>query len=135
MNFPFLSVITFTPAIAAVLLLMLPKERKTEARVLAAAASFVSMALSFWIYFAYDRSQAGFQFVEQIPWIPAIGASYHVGVDGISLPLILLNGVVLFTGVLVSWGIDDRPNYFFAFFFLVGVGIPPYRFKVYRLRR
>lgn len=123
MDFPFLSVITFTPAVAAVLLLMLPKERKTEARMVAAAASFISMALSIWVYFAYDRTQAGFQFVEQTAWIPSIGVSYHVGVDGINLPLVLLNGVVLFTGVLVSWGIDDRPNYFFAFLFLVATGV------------
>ncbi len=123
MDFPFLSVITFTPAVGAILLLLLPKERKTEARVLAAATSFISMALSIWVFFTYDRTLAGFQFVEQVDWIPAIGASYHVGVDGISLPLLLLNGVVAFTGVLVSWGVDDRPNLFFAFLFLVVSGV------------
>ncbi len=123
MDFPFLSVITFTPAVAAILLLLLPKDKKTEARVIAAAASFFSMALCFWVFFTYDRSLGGFQFVEQVNWLPAIGASYHVGVDGISLPLLLLNGVVAFTGVLISWGIDDRPNYFFAFLFLVVTGV------------
>jgi len=123
MNFPFLSVITFTPAVGTVLLLLLPRERKTEARMLAAAAAFISMALSVWVYFSYDRSLGGLQFVEQAAWIPAVGASYHIGVDGISLPLLLLNGVVLFAGVLVSWGVDDRPNHFFAFLFLVGTGV------------
>lgn len=123
MDFPFLSVIAFTPAVAAILLLLLPKESKTEARVIAAASSFFALVLALWVYFTYDRSAAGFQFVEQVNWIPAIGASYHVGVDGISLPLLLLNCVVAFTGVLISWGIDDRPNYFFAFLFLVVTGV------------
>ncbi|MBN1954519.1 MAG: NADH-quinone oxidoreductase subunit M [Anaerolineae bacterium] len=123
MNFPLLSVITFTPALAAVVLLMLPKDRKDEARVIAAVASFFTMALCIWAYFSYDRAAGGFQFVEQVDWIPAIGTTYHVGVDGISLPLLLLNGVVAFTGVLISWGVDDRPNLFFAFLFLVVTGV------------
>lgn len=120
---PFLSMLTFTPAVVAVILLLLPEGRKNEARWLAAGAGFISMLLSIWVYLAYDRAQGGFQFVEQIPWIPVIGASYHVGVDGVSLPLVLLNGVVLFCGVLVSWGIEDRPHYFLAFLLLVASGV------------
>jgi NADH-quinone oxidoreductase subunit M len=123
MNFPFLSIIIFAPAAGAVLLLLLPEERHAEIRMLAAATAFISMVLSIWVYFAYDRSQAGFQFVEQAAWIPAFGASYHVGVDGINLPLVLLTGVVLFTGVLISWGIDDRPREFFVFLLLLTSGV------------
>ncbi len=123
MNFPFLGIIVFAPALGTALVLLMPKERKTEVRVLAAVAAFIPMALSTWVYLAYDRSQAGFQFVERTSWIPAIGAWYHVGVDGINLPLILLAGVALFTGVLISWGIDDRPREFFAFLLLLSTGV------------
>jgi NADH-quinone oxidoreductase subunit M len=123
MQFPILSVIVFTPIITALLLLLIPGERKTEVRVAALAAAFIAMSLSIWVYFSYDVSKGGYQFVEKYPWLPMLGISYHIGVDGISVPLVLLTGVVMFTGVLISWGIDDRPREFFAFLFILATGV------------
>jgi NADH-quinone oxidoreductase subunit M len=98
--FPFLSVIIFTPIISGLLILLIPGERKTEIRVTALAA-----------------------FIEKYEWFSAFGISYFVGVDGISTPLILLTGIVMFTGVLISWGMDDRPREFFAFIFILASGV------------
>ncbi len=123
MNFPFLSVITFTPMAAALLILMLPADRKTEVRVTALAAGVFATILSLYVYFAYDQSVGGFQFVEQHTWVPQFGISYLVGVDGVSLPLVLLTAIVMLTGVLISWGIDDRPREFFAFLFILATGV------------
>jgi NADH-quinone oxidoreductase subunit M len=81
------------------------------------------MLLSAWVYFSYDMAAGGYQFVEKFAWLPALGISYHVGVDGIGAPLVLLTGVVMFTGVLISWGIDDRPREFFAFLFILATGV------------
>src|SRR3970040_1864339 len=106
MPFPFLSVITFTPMAAALLILMLPGERKTEVRVTALAAGIFATLLSVFVYFAYDAQRGGYQFVEQYDWVTQLGISYHVGVDGMSVPLVLLTAVVMLTGVLISWGID-----------------------------
>jgi NADH-quinone oxidoreductase subunit M len=123
MQFPVLSVIVFVPVIAGVIILLLPKERLTEIRMAALAAAFIAMALAAWVYFSYDVASAGYQFVEEYQWLPALGISYHVGVDGISAPLVLLTGVVMFTGVLISWGLDDRPREFFAFLFILATGV------------
>jgi NADH-quinone oxidoreductase subunit M len=134
MNFPVLSVITFTPVVAALIILMLPAQRKNEARAVALAAAAFALLLSFWVYFSYDKTTAGYQFVEQYNWLPALGISLHFGVDGISAPLVLLTGVVMFTGVLISWGaldesqhlsagIQDRPREFFAFLFILASGV------------
>ncbi|HET7010595.1 MAG TPA: NADH-quinone oxidoreductase subunit M, partial [Anaerolineales bacterium] len=76
-----------------------------------------------WVYLTYDRSVGGYQFVEHATWIPQLGISYYVGVDGMNLPLVLLTGIVMFTGVLISWGIDDRPREFFAFLFILATGV------------
>jgi NADH-quinone oxidoreductase subunit M len=81
------------------------------------------MVLAVWVYFSYDPAVGGYQFVERYQWMPALGISYYVGVDGISAPLVLLTGVVMFTGVLISWGIDDRPREFFAFLFILATGV------------
>jgi NADH-quinone oxidoreductase subunit M len=123
MQFPILSVIVFTPILAGMLILLIPADRKTEVRVTALAAAAFAMLLSIWVYFSYDISAGGYQFVEKYNWLPALGISYHVGVDGINAPLVLLTGVVMFTGVLISWGLDDRPREFFAFLFILATGV------------
>ena len=132
MNFPVLSIITFTPIVAAVIMLLLPAQRKNETRAVALAAAIFALILSFWVYFHYDRTAGGYQFVETYRWLPALGISLKFGVDGMSTPLVLLTGVVMFTGVLISWGdddkhvmagIQDRPREFFAFLFILASGV------------
>jgi NADH-quinone oxidoreductase subunit M len=123
MQFPILSVIVFTPIISGLLIFMMPAERKTEIRVTALAAAAFALLLSIWVYFSYDIPTAGYQFVEQYNWLPQLGISYYVGVDGMNTPLVLLTGVVMFTGVLISWGVDDRPREFFGFLFILATGV------------
>ncbi len=123
MQFPILSVIVFTPIIAGVLMLFIPAERKTETRVTALAAAIIALGMSVFVYFSYNVGAGGYQFIEKYSWLPQFGISYHVGVDGMSAPLVLLTGVVMFTGVLISWGMDDRPREFFAFLFILATGV------------
>jgi NADH-quinone oxidoreductase subunit M len=132
MNFPVLSIITFIPMVAALLMLSMPAQRKNETRAIALAAATLALILSLWVYFNYDQAAAGYQFVERYNWLPALGISLYFGVDGMSTPLVLLTGVVMFTGVLISWGdddkhvmagIQDRPREFFAFLFILATGV------------
>ena len=123
MSFPLLSAITFTPVTVGMLLLLFPADRHTEIRITALAGATLTLFLSIWAYVSYDISLAGYQFVERLNWVPALGISYYVGVDGLSLPMVLLTGIVIFTGVLISWKIDDRPREFFAFLFLLATGV------------
>jgi NADH-quinone oxidoreductase subunit M len=102
---------------------MIPADRKSEVRVAALAAATFALLLSIWVYFSYDISAGGYQFVEKYTWLPDLGISYYVGVDGMSAPLVLLTGVVMFTGVLISWGIDDRPREFFGFLYILATGV------------
>ncbi len=123
MQFPVLSFIIFTPVIASLLILLLPSERKNEIRVMALAAATFALLLSLWVYFSYDVAAGGYQFMESYEWLAPLGVSLKLGVDGLNAPLVLLTGVVMFTGVLISWGIDDRPREFFAFLFLLATGV------------
>ncbi len=133
MNFPVLSLIVFTPMVAAVLILLMPAEKRNETRALALAAATFALLLSIWIYATYlIRGLSGYQFVEEYEWLPALGLKLIFGVDGMSAPLVLLTGIVMFTGVLISWGIDDphtptgiqeRPREFFAFLFILASGV------------
>jgi NADH-quinone oxidoreductase subunit M len=123
MDFPILSVIVFTPILAGLLILLIPADRKTEVRMAALGAATIALLLSIWVYFGYQVEAGGYQYLERYSWLPALGISYMVGIDGISAPMVLLTGVVMFTGVLISWGIDDRPREFFAFLFILATGV------------
>src|SRR5688572_5579015 len=93
-----LSLLTWLPIAGGVLLLLLGERRITFSRWLALAVSFATFVLSIPLFCGFDGTTAAAQFVERAPWIAAFNAEYYLGVDGISMPLILLT---TFTTVLV----------------------------------
>ena len=127
-----LSLITFIPLIGAVLVL-LPWGRwqgwdssREEAfiRRLALLVSLVPLLLAVVLWFAYDKAAGGFQFVTQAPWIPAMGISYHLGVDGLSVPLIFLTALLTTLGIYYSaFTIKTRVREFFMLFLLLETGM------------
>ena len=129
--FPFLSVITLSPIAAAIIILLLPKERKENARMMALAAMVLGMVLSLYVYSNYYQNlpdpgtpwRDTLQFVEEVPWVPGLGINYIMGVDGLSATLVLLTALVGLGGVLISWSVEDRPREFFAFFMLLVAGV------------
>jgi NADH-quinone oxidoreductase subunit M len=123
MHFPFLSVIVFTPLVAALIILLYKPGQKKAIRITALGAALFALAMSLMVYFSYDKALAGYQFVEKYSWMPMLGISLHFGVDGMSAPLVLLTGIVMVTGVMISWGIEDRPREFFAFLFILASGV------------
>ena len=93
-GFPLLTLIVFTPLAGALMLAVLPREHDAGLRRAALVFSLVPLALSLWMLARFEPSDANFQLVERASWIPAWGASYHVGVDGVSLFLVLLTTVL-----------------------------------------
>ncbi len=132
MEFPFLSIITLSPIVAAIIILMLPKERGENARMMALAAMIIGLILSavrvrcLQPEFAGRRTPGGQKrscLLKKRAWIPSIGINYIMGVDGLSATLVLLTAIVGLGGVLISWSIEDRPREFFAFFMLLVAGV------------
>jgi len=78
--------------------------------------------MSLVVYFSYDKALAGYQFVEKYSWMPMLGISLHFGVDGMSARC-TADGYRHVTGVMISWGIEDRPREFFAFLFILASGV------------
>ncbi|OGF53046.1 MAG: hypothetical protein A2Z21_00130 [Candidatus Fraserbacteria bacterium RBG_16_55_9] len=98
-----LTLIVFIPAFGALLIGAISRERQTLIRGVALAASVAAFALSIWLFTAFDSDQLGMQFTEQRSWIPEIGISYHLGVDGISLLLVLLATFLVPLLLLAPW--------------------------------
>lgn len=131
MEFPFLSVITLSPLVAAVIILMLPKERGDIAKMAGLATTILGLVLAIYVYWSYMVALPGanalwsqtLMFLEEYEWIPSIGFGYIAGVDGLSATLVLLTAIVGVAGALVSWGVTDRPREFYAFFMLLIAGV------------
>ena len=85
-----LTFILFTPVAAAVLLLFVPRDNKNLIRWVAFIASFIPFILSMLTWFRFDSTLAGFQFEEKFIWYGALNSSFHLGIDGISLSMVLL---------------------------------------------
>jgi len=108
----------------ALVICFLKKEQRTTIKMVALVTSVICLGLSLSAYFGYDQSAGGgFQYVLKQPWIPEMGISFHVGANGISLPLVLLTGFIMFTGVLIAWNVDDRTKEFFILFLILVAGV------------
>ncbi|QJW48043.1 NADH-quinone oxidoreductase subunit M [bacterium BFN5] len=121
-GFPLLTAILLTPVAGIVLLVCLPRSADKAVKLMAAATMTITLGLTLYAYRAYDVGLGGVQFVEQIPWIKELGVSYALGVDGISLPLLLMTMLVGFSTIFVSWNVSDRPKEFFIHLLLLIVG-------------
>jgi NADH-quinone oxidoreductase subunit M len=122
-GFPFLSAILLSCVAGLVTILLVPARRKNLIRWVSAGYSGLSLILSIYVFVAYDRSLGGLQFVEKILWMKSLGIHYFNGADGFNLPLLLLTGIVHFTGVLSMWELEERVKEFFALYFVLVAGV------------
>src|ERR1035437_1689899 len=124
MNEHLLSIVLFTPLAGMLVLLLLPSARKNLIRVWANIAAFAGFALSLLLLARFDKNAAGFQFVERADWIPSLGVKYNLGIDGISLLLVLLTTLMGFLAILSSWSaIEDRVKEYYAMFLILQTGM------------
>lgn len=123
MQFPILSLIIFIPLLAGLAILAIPAEKKQAIRITALSAAALDLILAVIVFASYNVAGGGYQFIERLPWLPALGISYFVGVNGISTPLLLLGALVVTAGVMISWRVDDRPREFFSFLMFLGASV------------
>src|SRR6266481_5687007 len=118
-----LTYMTFIPIAGALVVLCLPSGARDLIRWTAALITVPPLLLAIWLFFNFDRSQAGFQFVEHYQWIPSFNIEYYVGVDGISISMVLLTALLSFICIFASWGIEKAVKGYFALFLLLDTGM------------
>ncbi|MBC7241588.1 MAG: NADH-quinone oxidoreductase subunit M [Anaerolineae bacterium] len=124
MDFPILTVITFVPVIGAIVGLLIPKEQEKTIKWYSVAVSLIPLVLSIILWVTYDNVAGGMQFVEKVPWIPTLGVTYHVGVDGISVPMIFLTALLTTLSLFYSaYTIHTRVKEYFLLFLLLETGM------------
>ncbi len=118
-----LSLTILIPFVTSLLILLVPPERKLLMRVMAAIATGLTLLLSLWLCLNFDFAKGGVQFEERLEWVPLAGVSYHLGVDGVSITLVLLTAFIIFTGVFASWTIEYRTKDFLALLLFLVTGV------------
>jgi NADH-quinone oxidoreductase subunit M len=122
LNLNLLSWIIFLPIIGIIVIAVLPKPGQKTVKWIALSFALASFLISIAMFWMFDRSGSAIghmQFEEKIAWIPAINAYYHLGVDGLSIPLVILMTFLGVVSVLVSWKIQFRPKEYFIWILLL----------------
>ena len=133
-DIPVLSALVLLPLAGSLAVFLLPRERAGQARVIAALFSLLSLALSVYLYVQVWQAprptaadgyltESSLEYREDYAWVPALGISYSLGVDGISLPLVFLTALLSFLAILFSWGEKHRPKEFFGLMLVMEVGV------------
>src|SRR4051812_13140628 len=118
-----LSIVLFTPLAGLLVLLFIPSSNARAIKLWANAAALIGFLVSLPLAYQFDRSK-DFQFVERASWIPTLGASYHLGIDGIGLLLVMLTTAIGVIAILSSWNaIHDRLKEYYAFFLILQTGM------------
>ena len=121
-----LSILIFMPLLTAILILFLPDKLESKIGSISVFVSIVTLGISIYLFTAFDSDISGYQFLEQKPWINldlgnlgVFNIQYILGVDGISMPMVLLAGIVFLVAAISSTSITRRPKAYFAFFLLL----------------
>src|SRR5690606_6650096 len=119
-DWPILSVLIWLPIVGGLVTLALGERRIALGRWVALVTTAVTFGISTLLYTNFDMSTAQMQFVEQLRWIPAFNALYALGVDGISMPLVILTTFITPLVVVAAWNtIQNRPAQYFASFLIL----------------
>ena len=122
-GFPWLSVLTFTPLVGALIVIGMSAQRSKLARGVALLFSFAALALAVLIWANFDSASAGLQFDKRYPWVPSLGIEYFVGLDGLGLLMILLSAIIVPMAMLASWKKEENVPLYYALILFLQAGL------------
>src|SRR3982751_3595993 len=114
-----LSLLTWLPLAGGILILLIPKELKGAVRAMAALTSGAAFVVSIWAWTHFNGGSSEFQMVEKFDWIAAFRVRYFLGVDGLSLPMLVLTTLLSLLAIIASFHIQERVKEYFFFFLML----------------
>lgn len=113
-QFPWLTAIILLPLVASLLIPVLPDKQGKTVRLYALSVGIIDFALTVYAFWQhYDLQDSGFQLVERYSWIPQLGLNWSLAVDGLSMPLVVLTGLVTTLSILAAWRVTEKPQLFY----------------------
>jgi NADH-quinone oxidoreductase subunit M len=120
---PPISCLTVVPLLGAVAVLGSGAKSKSLARGLALTSAFLALGITLILWYRFNPASSGLQFEEVHGWIPVLGVQYHVGIDGLSLLMLLLSAIVVPMAMVASWQIQDRVPLYFSLILMLEAGL------------
>ena len=120
---PFVTLLIFVPLLGMLAILFIPRAAEEAIKTVAGVTTAIPFILTCYLWTAYDYNAGAYQWIEQVPWISAFNIEYHVGVDGLSLPLIFLTTLLQFIAVFSSWKVPKGVKGYYMLLLLLGSGI------------
>ncbi len=121
-HFPWLSALTLVP-IAGACLALLAGKRRGAARAIAAASALGSLAITIYLWSAFNTASGAMQFEELHAWIPALGVQYHLAIDGLGLLMVVLSAIVVLISIASSWSREEHGGLYFAMVLFLQAGL------------
>ncbi|MEN9219409.1 MAG: NAD(P)H-quinone oxidoreductase subunit 4, partial [Thermostichales cyanobacterium GMQP_bins_62] len=116
-HFPWLTTITLLPLVAA---LAIPLMSQQRVRWYATGVGVITLLLMGWVFWQhYDLGTTALQLEDVYPWVPQVGLNWSLGVDGLSMPLVLLAGLVTTLGMVAAWKVETKPRLFYFLMLLL----------------
>src|SRR3989344_3233985 len=118
-----LSIIVFSPLLGVLGLLLIPKSYQSVQKWFALIISFIPLVLSIVLFQSFDRGTSDIQFREIFSWIPSFNVEYFLGIDGLSLPMVLLTSILCVLCIIASWKIETGLKGYLSLFLLLETGM------------
>ena len=118
-----LTLILFLPTAAAAVIFFLPNNKEKLIKWTAFLFSLLPLLFTVLLWTGFNADQPGFQYQEQVAWFPSIASTYHLGIDGISLPMVLLTTLLTPLALLASFSIKDRIKPYMMLFLFLETGM------------
>ena len=118
-----LSWLIWLPIIGMVAIAFIPRDKEDVIKITAAATTGLQFLLTLVLWKNFDSGSGAMQFMERAEWIPSFNIAYILGVDGLSLPMVILTGLLCFLGIFVSWNINKAVKGYFALYLLLDAGV------------
>ena len=123
MDFNILSWLIWVPVVGAMVIVALPRDKADVIKWVAVAFTGLQLIIAVVLWMNFDKDFVGFQFMEKAAWIPSFNITYMLGVDGLSLPMVVLTALLSFLCIFVSWNIDKALKGYFSLFLLLDAGM------------
>jgi len=118
-----LAAMIVVPLVGGIALSLLPRAQHHLARPFALTLAGANLLAACWLWAVYDRASGGMQFALKLTWIPELGTAFHVGVDGLALPMVFLTALLTVLAVIASRNIDDRVAQYFTLLLMLEAGL------------
>ncbi len=118
-----LTFLTFIPLAGCIVLLLIPRSKILLIKWVGLIFTFAAFVFSVMVMLNFVPADTGFQMVEKYIWIPQLNVNYHMGVDGLSVPMIFLTGLITFLAGIASWNINNRTKEYWILYLLLETGM------------